>query len=589
MQYKYYILKQKAGPSGSDKYDLANSYDLVKEVFPTGTWGLKYTPNSEWTRIWRWAFNGALTFGGADYTAIMGALDDCSQMAIRIQVLCSGSYSTLWEGFFSKYEFEVDLDRCLLTFKPETCDKYTRILNILDTKVNFLDTPTDYQLFVNVYGYPIEYYITPGQYTNGFPVGWVPPSWHELPALPGSQYYLYQMEIKPQNLYNALGQLLYTYHTARIYAREWVLTDDGITPPDPSWTYDSEVSVNVFKWVRPVGNSAFTTYTQTITGDIENWTLQGYSTAIGSTYYIQHARRLNEVLEFLLSKVGLGFSSLLFSNPNPMGGHALNNLMLVSTGEMVHRSDATTIQMVSLQDLLRWLREYFNCQWYIDDARTLHIENEKYFFYGMSYTAPKSVNLDLTAGIYEPYTRHMNRYSYATPPRYLYEEWQVPFSNGRDFVGEKISYPCSADSQTKFHVTQLASDIWWMYVHASELPRDGFILLQAHVVALGVYEVQTETGLLTGGLLSNGHLSLANLHERYWKWERIFPRGTMNGQDMTFSSSEYRKIQVPISVPACCSGLDLDGLIRTGIGDGQLEEAEYDGKSGMIKIVVKHE
>lgn len=597
MKYKYYIYQQSVTALTEDKYDIDMNYNFIGEVRPTGNWSLAYEHDEEWLHVWRWKFTGTLNLSGDDYSLIMSSLNECLQLAIRIYQLCDGIYVNLWEGLFSKYEFEVDEDRCNLSIKPETLDIYTRFFNVYTNKYNFFDVPNIIDARMEIYGFPVEYAIASPDFYMAYPVAIIPPIWHEYLFPPGgyiagNEYYLYQMRIKKEPRYNIAGQLLSNFRVNRTYAREWTINQSAITPPAGLyWTMVEQIDDTNYKWARRVGAEAWTTYDFVDNGDIQTYTLHGYSTAIGtSSFTFQNARYITDIFEYLLEPVGIGFTSLLLGVVNPMGGTSLQKLTLASTYEFGDYSNPATNQDITLKGLLLSLKELLNIQFYIDTNRTLHLENERYFSLGYSYTVPKTVTLDLTLPAYVQYAKGLNKYTYGSQTKYLYEDWEIPFSDGQDFVGEQITYKCSADAETKLHPTEFGTDLWWMAVHSSELPRNGWALIQVYDTGGGISirAVRNEVGILSGGVIPNGHLSLANLHNRYWTWERLFPTGKMNGNDISFDSFEFKRIQTALNVPACCD-IDMTGLIRTGLGEGLLESAEYESKSGMMKIIVKHE
>jgi len=580
MQYKYYIYQQ--NPGNNDKFDLSN-YTLVREFFPCGQWELHYKPHETWLYVNRWEFNGQLHFRGDDYNAIMAIVDDCRQLYIKITVKCDGVWSDHWSGFFSKYDMIVDEDNCIVSIRPSVADRYNSVLNKLKTKFNVYDVPNIYTAIAIVYGYPLEYYIPPRTITFGFPPITIPPVWHE--ATVGGEYYLYQLKIYPQ--VTETGFQTGDYWTERFYAREWI-TDTSNVPPDPSWTLLEESSPGVFKFIRPVGNSIYQNYTQTVDGDIETWTLQGYSTAVGSAFDIRNCKKVFEVFEYWLDPLGVTFSSLLLSDPNPMGGNPLNDLMIVSSGEMYHFDDMTVKQEITMEQFLLNLMELIPVQWHIDDSGVFHLEHISYYVNNLSYVGPPAVTLDLTLPQYAIYVKGKNKYNYKDPPNYVKEEWNVVNNNNTDFIGEDIIYECNIEGVTT-HNSSFSTDMWWLYVHRNELPRDGWILLHTYYyIPNAAYRVYNETGYITGLLMSNAHLAVANLHERYWTWDRYFPTGRMNGRTVTFESWDMRKLQEEITIPYCC-GLDITGTIRTPLGDGKLEEAVYEAKSGTIKLKLKYE
>lgn len=121
-------------------------------------------------------------------------------------------------------------------------------------------------------------------------------------------------------------------------------------------------------------------------------------------------------------------------------------------------------------------------------------------------------------------------------------------------------------------------DVDYMDNNSDALSKDGFVLLHCEINILGDYEVIAEVGILSGINKTNGHISLANLHDTYWTYGRSVLTGYMNGIEREFDS-EYRKKELtPIKIKYCIcdDDFDPDKLIKTDIGNGIFTGGELD-------------
>ena len=74
-----------------------------------------------------------------------------------------------------------------------------------------------------------------------------------------------------------------------------------------------------------------------------------------------------------------------------------------------------------------------------------------------------------------------------------------------------------------------------------------------------------------------------------WDYGRILPTGNVNGKPTTFKTVEKLRKQKEISFPVCCTDFDYNGLFRTQLGDGIIQSAEYEAKSGTLKANIIYE
>lgn len=105
------------------------------------------------------------------------------------------------------------------------------------------------------------------------------------------------------------------------------------------------------------------------------------------------------------------------------------------------------------------------------------------------------------------------------------------------------------------------------------------------------YSVVWEQGQLSGNWFWNNHLSWANLHNRYWKYNRAMLTGNMNGAPTNFLSQTRKKVQENIEFtkgPDCCANaLDAFDIIKTEQGWGVIDGAEETENTIKVKLYHK--
>ena len=307
-----------------------------------------------------------------------------------------------------------------------------------------------------------------------------------------------------------------------------------------------------------------------------------------STRTLTRARRLIDILYYFKTEFGCTtLSSHFFKDAiNPISGVDLRYLMIMQKSDAIYvdgseTSDPATKGIITFQQLMEQLWAMFQVTWLVQDD-ILYIEHIKYFRNNFSYLTNTTVGIDLTT-VYPTALVGTHAYDYekSIPLREKFsfmESWNV------DFVGTDINYTnCLEDGETvDYSASLITTDIDPLYLD-SQASRDGFVLLHCN----DGYFVITTIGKLTTMSISNGHLSWANLHDAYWRSNRYLDTGMMNNVAVTFPDTLRKlKKQMPIRFPYCVEDFELyiNDLVRTTMGDGEIETAEYAIKDGYIQI-----
>jgi hypothetical protein len=91
----------------------------------------------------------------------------------------------------------------------------------------------------------------------------------------------------------------------------------------------------------------------------------------------------------------------------------------------------------------------------------------------------------------------------------------------------------------------------------------------------------------------NIRLGWACLHVNYWRDDRHMRDGTMNKVSTIFTNVKKLRQQIPIMLSMCCADFftifDPNALVRTQLGDGEIDEATYEEPSERLTLNLKHD
>ena len=94
-------------------------------------------------------------------------------------------------------------------------------------------------------------------------------------------------------------------------------------------------------------------------------------------------------------------------------------------------------------------------------------------------------------------------------------------------------------------------------------------------------------------IYENAHVQWANLIRRYLKDNRVLTVGENGGDLITFTARTVKsKKQKDIIIQNCCGDDEFipeQALVRTELGDGEIEEAIYNTKTETIKMNLLHD
>ena len=250
----------------------------------------------------------------------------------------------------------------------------------------------------------------------------------------------------------------------------------------------------------------------------------------------------------------------------------------------------------TIGDILKMLQKVYNCYWFIDEQNRLRIEHISWFKKGGSYESEPVVGLDLTKTFN---VRNNKDWAYLTsevkfnkedmPERYQYE-WMDDCTEM--FNGKPVNILSTFVQEGKVEevtVSGFTSDVDYMLLAPDMCSKDGFALLGARDDGHGNYNVLIfDLGFDSfSGSSQNYYLSMNYLIDSYLisdmpSWNIAI--GNTERQAAGIQRNKQQTINFPVAL-----NVDLTKLIRTHIGNGEVDRAEINLSSRMGKVQLKYD
>jgi hypothetical protein len=178
------------------------------------------------------------------------------------------------------------------------------------------------------------------------------------------------------------------------------------------------------------------------------------------------------------------------------------------------------------------------------------------------------------------------------------EKYSFMESKNYDFIGAPIEYTGACVNQNAkenvktYMADNITTDLDFIMKEtpdSSAISSDGFVILANENLG-GQLEVINEVGLISGGIVSNGHLSWANLHYNYHRHGRSLMSGLMNNKPTSFLSVVRTKKQVPLTVRRRYPDNEITWQtgVKTACGIGKVNSSEYSLYTETITLDLLH-
>lgn len=249
---------------------------------------------------------------------------------------------------------------------------------------------------------------------------------------------------------------------------------------------------------------------------------------------------------------------------------------------------------VSLEDVMKMLRDCFRCYWYIEDNK-FKIEHISFFMRGGSYSYNTSIQLDFTK-LVDQFNKKLSSYFQSeveydkTDLNQRYEfGWMddVTDLSGGVTIDVKSNY-VQKDKTEEINISQFSSDVDYMLFNPSNFSDDGFALLcpikNGSSLELPIIETQLidENGDTYNAVIQNFYAAWAYL-VRFYMYDMPASNLDCNVLGDLYANGIKMCMKHTIEFPIEEDLNELE-LIKTTIGNGKIDEISVNVNTRHAKV-----
>jgi len=288
-------------------------------------------------------------------------------------------------------------------------------------------------------------------------------------------------------------------------------------------------------------------------------------------------------------------STFLYDGANVISGRTFR-LMITQKSNILAGVGASPAQRapLTLGEVLRMLKEVYQCYWFIDNGR-LRIEHLHWFKNGGTYSASPSYTADLTSLL-----NLKNRKAWGfESSKYKYDKQELPaqikFSWMDDGTEGFDGRPLDIDSPIvlpgkieEINAGKFTTDIDFMLLNPTAINPDGFALFAAELDG-GDYVLPYYSTTVDGAelRLQNGYASWEYIVPVFWVYDLPASPAKIGGGFIPVYGIKRTKKQ-EVFYPSQDDPNPMK-LVKTALGDGQIEKISVNLSSRMNSIQLKHD
>lgn len=324
-------------------------------------------------------------------------------------------------------------------------------------------------------------------------------------------------------------------------------------------------------------------------------------------YTLRDAFTLSSCINVLLKEFAPGitheatpeYSQFLYNTNNPISWQSFK-LLISQKSNIINGEYKTPAQKapITLQQIMTMLRDIYKCYWYIEDGK-FKIEQVRWFRNGGSYGYNPIIDYDLTQ---LENVRNGKKLAFATseysfdkvemPERYQFE-WMddvtTPFEGSPIEIKSKY---VTAGKIEEINISNFTSDIDLMLLNPGAISADGFALFAAVTPSGGGQLELPFTKQIVENVeyyLQNGYLAFINIQPTYWVYDMPASNFKINNVQSYAIGGIERKKKQTLNFPAGTTDPNPMQLVKTYIGNGQVEKLSVNLCSRNIKATLKYD
>lgn len=326
-------------------------------------------------------------------------------------------------------------------------------------------------------------------------------------------------------------------------------------------------------------------------------------------YTLKDSYSIAAVIKALLSKIDPAikheatqeYSQFLYGSSNPLGTEKFYVYITQKTNILKGQYDqAAQKAEISLEDVMKMLRDCFRCYWYIEDNK-LKIEHILFFMNGGSYDASSKPQLDFT-NLKDQFNRKLTAY-FQSEIEYDKSELNSRYEfNWMDDATElfgQVTIDVNAkyiqkDKKEEVNVSQFSSDVDFMLFNPSNFSNDGFALLcpvkngSTYELPIVESKMVDEDGNKYSFIAQNWYASWPYLVQKYYMYDMPAYNIDINVFDEVYVSRIKKCMGHTIEFPIVES-LDDIKLIETMFGPGNIDNYAVNINTNLVKAKLVYE